>query len=385
MKSFIVSVGLVLLAQFGWAHTASYYTHYTNSGAQLSLVLNTNQSTFADGTVLELQIRAFNYITGRTSPGPTAGLPVQCLIDGQPVATVNAPWSPYGVTPVSAFVPLGNLPAGQHVVAVEHTNTFEYLTETMYVNTSTHSSWGTTYYHTYYNVYHHWTVPCTASSAFTVLPHPNLHRMSLAMDTTPTNVLADDAFSGPASDSPNGDQFNVIGQATLDGNGCVNLNTTTVNQSTLMSKASAVPQWMHLRFRASAYAEGTRIYGDGQPRGLRVGNNPNNAIEFYSVAGTTLGIRTIRNGVASTASFPLPSGVNSFHDYEIQVTPGAATFILNETVLGKLTNNLPTGPLNFHVTTHDGYAGNVPVTLDNVRLNTEILTRLLDRIRGDLK
>jgi hypothetical protein len=44
--------------------------------------------------------------------------------------------------------------------------------------------------------------------------------------------------------------------------------------------------------RAYAYAENWNpgVYGDKQPRGLRVGSDADNAVEFYSASRTSVGL-----------------------------------------------------------------------------------------------
>ena len=83
-----------------------------------------------------------------------------------------------------------------------------------------------------------------------------------------------------------------------------------------------------LRFTASAYAEGFNpgIYGDNQPRGLRVGSDANNAIEFYSAANAIVGMRVRNGGVGSDQTHAITPGVASMHLYEISVTSTSAVF-----------------------------------------------------------
>ncbi|NUQ65530.1 MAG: immunoglobulin domain-containing protein, partial [Pirellulales bacterium] len=157
--------------------------------------------------------------------------------------------------------------------------------------------------------------------------------------------------------------------------GQLNLSTQTGQSSWLRSKAAAAPvagQSLVLQMRAYAYAEGTSpgiVYGDKQPRGLRVGGDANNAIEFYSASRTSLGLRVRRDGVESLLTHSVPSGVDAMHDYEIVVTATAVTFKLDGVALGTITTNIPTGPLNVFVSTDDGGGvGNVPVTIESVRL-----------------
>lgn len=79
-----------------------------------------------------------------------------------------------------------------------------------------------------------------------------------------------------------------------------------------------------LDFTAYAYAEewNPGVYGDQQPRGLRAGTDGNNALEFYSVARTTVGIRARRNGSETLASYAFPAGVDSMRQLAVQVRRG---------------------------------------------------------------
>ena len=115
------------------------------------------------------------------------------------------------------------------------------------------------------------------------------------------------------------------------------------------------------------YAE-PRIYGNGQPRGLRVGSDANNVVEFYSIWGNNIGLRVRKNGVESLLAYAFPAGVWSMHDYEISVTPTSAVFKVDGVLAGTFTSNIPTGALNAYVTTYDGGFGNVPVYLDSISL-----------------
>ena len=351
------------------AHNATYYTHYTNAQAQLGLVLSTN--FVYPGQTLNLQVTAFGYISGHDgNPDPVLSIPVHCFVAGQPVGALAAPWSPYQVVPVSTTLVI-NLPPGTHPVSAQHTNTIEYLTETFYRYTSRHTVFLSTYYHDYFDLFHHVTVPASASQTLTVgdpAPNPNLHRLALALDTSATtNFLVEDEFTGLTGALPDASRFSCTADVVQNGSGLVNLNTEAVHRSTLCSLASApAGQPATLRFTAYAYAEGNVVYGDGQPRGLRHGADPNNAVEFFSAQGTALGMRATRDGVSTTVTTPIAT-VNTLLDYEIRVTSTAAQFFVGGALIGTITNNLPATPLNFHVTTYDGGFGNVPVGLDKVQ------------------
>ena len=111
------------------------------------------------------------------------------------------------------------------------------------------------------------------------------------------------------------------------------------------------------------------IYGDSQPRGLRVGSDANNAAEFYSLNYASVGMRLRKDGVESLAAYAVPSGVYSMHDYEISVTTTSVCFKVDGAVAGTFTSNIPTGALKLYVSTFDGGFGNVPVSLDSLSLS----------------
>ncbi|MFA7345289.1 MAG: leucine-rich repeat protein [Terrimicrobiaceae bacterium] len=188
------------------------------------------------------------------------------------------------------------------------------------------------------------------------------------------SVLVEDGFAGAAGTTPDAGKFEWSGEATQNGAGLLTLNTTAVSSSWLRSRAGAAPgagETLVLHMRAKAYAEGwdPGIYGDGQLRGLRVGTDANNAVEFYSLSRTSVGMRLRKDGVESLGSYALPSGVDALHDYEISVTPAEVSFKVDGAVAGTFTSNIPTGALNAYVSTFDGYAGQVPVSLDSLSLS----------------
>ncbi len=196
----------------------------------------------------------------------------------------------------------------------------------------------------------------------------------LALTLGASSVLVEDTFDGSASAPPDATRFEWGGDVAQNGSGQLGVSTWTANQSWVRSKAGAAPgldETLILQMRAYAYAEDWNpgIYGDGQPRGLRVGNDANNAAEFYSVSRTIVGMRVHKDGVASTASYALPSGVDMMHDYEISVSTTSVCFRVDGIPAGTFTNNIPTGALNLYVSSFDGYAGNVPVSLDSVSLS----------------
>lgn len=186
-------------------------------------------------------------------------------------------------------------------------------------------------------------------------------------------ILLSDDFSGVAGAPPDAAKYVWNGDVTQNGSGQLNVNTLSYRNSWIYSRTNAAPgsgQTLVLQMRAYAYAENwdPGVYGDRQPRGLRVGTDANNCAEFYSDARTSVGMRVRKDGVESASTYPLPAGVDSMHDYEISVTATSAVFKVDGTVAGTFTQNIPTGALNFHVSTYNSF-GNVPVTLDSLRLS----------------
>jgi hypothetical protein len=108
------------------------------------------------------------------------------------------------------------------------------------------------------------------------------------------------------------------------------------------------------------------VYGDKQPRGLRVGTDPNNAIEFISYARDTVEVRTVASGIATTTQYVLPPGktVYDFTEYRIEATSSSVKSYVDDVLIATHTTNIPTGPLNLYMgTSYEGY-GNVPVGAD---------------------
>jgi len=210
-----------------------------------------------------------------------------------------------------------------------------------------------------------------ASSAAAVNSGDAYYKNFQASTSPSASVLVEDDFVGAAGASPDASKFEWSGEVEQGGDGTLCLNTVWVNTSWLRSKAGAAPgagETLVLQMRAQAYAE-PGIYGGGQPRGLRVGTDANNAVEFYSVSQTSVGMRVRQDGVESVASYSLPSGVDSMHDYEISVTPTAVVFKVDGDLAGTITSNIPTGALNVYVSTYDGGFGQVPVWLDSLSLS----------------
>lgn len=200
-------------------------------------------------------------------------------------------------------------------------------------------------------------------------------------------VLLEEDFSGLVNTPPDAAKFDWDGEVKQNGSGQLVFNTLHINQSWLRSKASAtleLGQTLVLQFRASTYAENPRVYGDLQPRGLRVGNDADNVVEFYSISAVNLGMRVRKDGVESLASYSLPSRVDTMHDYEIAVTATSIIFMVDGLVTGTIVNNIPVGELNAYISTYDGGFGQVPITLDNLSfvLRDDPNTILLEHFEG---
>ena len=188
-------------------------------------------------------------------------------------------------------------------------------------------------------------------------------------------LLVQDDFSGTAGSAPNPAEFQYAGPVDRNGSGVLNINTIGTGYGWLKSLDSATPgasETVILRFRGYAYAEGwyPGIDGNAQPRGLRIGADANNVIEFYSVARDRIGIRTRANGGETTATHAVAS-VYDWHDYEIIVTPASAVFKVDGTTAATLTTHLPSGPLNAYFTSTSGIGSNLPIALESLWFSIE--------------
>jgi hypothetical protein len=124
--------------------------------------------------------------------------------------------------------------------------------------------------------------------------------------------------------------------------------------------------------RISTYCEGVYpgIYGDSQPRGLRVGNDANNAVEFISYDNSTVEARTVASGVDTLTDYTLPGGamVNTWVTYRIEATSDSARYFVDGVLVTTHKTHIPTGRLNLYVgTSYNGF-GNVPVGADRLYL-----------------
>jgi alpha-tubulin suppressor-like RCC1 family protein len=159
--------GIVLMSFASPVLAGTYYTHYTNAGCQVTLILSTNR--ISAGGTLEYSVVASGYRSGYTTGGPSLTIPVEILLDGQKISALGAPWHPYGVTPVTSAIT--NLTEGSHTVTIQHTNAFEYYSEQVYSHSVYHDPlFGSSWYDYYYNVFHYRTVPCSDTEALNVFP-----------------------------------------------------------------------------------------------------------------------------------------------------------------------------------------------------------------------
>ena len=143
-------------------------------------------------------------------------------------------------------------------------------------------------------------------------------------------LLVSDTFDGAAGTVPDAAKFDWGGDVAQNGSGQVSIQTWAAHSSWMRSKTNAtlsVGATLVLQMRAYAYAEapGT-VYGDYQPRGLRVGSDANNVMEFFSDSRTSVGMRVRNAGSESSTTYSLPAGVDSMHDYQISVTTTSAVF-----------------------------------------------------------
>lgn len=146
LKASIQTAVLLSLVGVSTGVAGTYYTHYTNYSCQVALTLEARE--IASGRVLNYSVAASGYLSGYTTSGPSTTIPVDVLRDGQTIITLNAPWRPYGVTPIGAAIT--NLAVGAHTIAIQHTNAFEYYSETVFSHSVFHSNpWGADWYDYY--------------------------------------------------------------------------------------------------------------------------------------------------------------------------------------------------------------------------------------------
>jgi hypothetical protein len=196
MKSVVSIVALTLTAsvQFVWAWgdvSTDHYFEHTNASTQLSLELSPAETVYWDGSSVNLHVTGYGYsCPNGINTGTT--LSINCLIDGTNVATTGFSWGCYSVNQVTNPVPLRDLAVGAHTVTVQHTNTIEYYTQTIFSYSTSSTSWGTTYWDYYYDRFHYFAVPCSDSKTFTVKPSPNFRKLQISL----TNNLASFTYTG---------------------------------------------------------------------------------------------------------------------------------------------------------------------------------------------
>ncbi|MEK7812701.1 MAG: carboxypeptidase regulatory-like domain-containing protein, partial [Candidatus Desantisbacteria bacterium] len=143
------------------------------------------------------------------------------------------------------------------------------------------------------------------------------------------------------------------------------------DSAAITSKATATVAMDKVIFdsRISVYEEWGNVYGDGQPRGLRVGTDPNNAIEFISTGNYGIQARSVSGGIPTTTNYSF-GGSRTRIIYRIEATANQVKFFVNGNQIATHTTNIPTGALNVYMSSHDGGAGNVPVNTDYLLLGT---------------
>jgi len=201
MRSFIKASFISALLLSGVGSTSvlgySYYTHYSNAYCQVTLTLPTKQIPV--GGTLSYSVTASGYNPGPSGGGPSLTIPVDVLVDDQYRTTLNAPWYPYGVTPVESSI--ASLTPGPHAVTLQHVNAFEYKSDTVFLYSQyVDPTWGSSYWNYYYNVYHYWTAPCSDTETVNVFvdalfpnsgPHGGGNSLTITSSIigTVTNVL----------------------------------------------------------------------------------------------------------------------------------------------------------------------------------------------------
>ncbi|MDD3431724.1 MAG: FISUMP domain-containing protein, partial [Bacteroidales bacterium] len=117
------------------------------------------------------------------------------------------------------------------------------------------------------------------------------------------------------------------------------------------------------------YEDNNTAYGP-LSRGLVSGTDRNNAIEFINISGSVIQARTVSGGVATTTDYNVGASVNNYYDYKIVASNSRVDFYFNNTLIATHTTNIPLVPLNVYFDT-SSWAGNVPVSIDYVRLELD--------------
>jgi hypothetical protein len=163
---------------------------------------------------------------------------------------------------------------------------------------------------------------------------------------------------------------NYVGLSTTNcansniGEGIATLRGTrqfSVNDGTLVFKARALDVYVEPYHPNTG--PGT-VYGNRQPRGLVNGDDRNNAIEFISMGASLIACRTVNGGVATQTVVDINQNLRMAHTYQIVAKPSEVKFYVNGALKCTHTTNIPVVSLNVYFSTSDGFAGNVPVSID---------------------
>jgi len=150
-------------------------------------------------------------------------------------------------------------------------------------------------------------------------------------------------------------------------NSTVTLATNGANSIKLYSNQQKSVSDGTLIFTATLYTYEDNNYAYGPlARGLVAGSDRNNAIEFINTNGSTIQVRTISNGVATTTDYNVGASVANMYNYKIIATSSKVDFYFNNNLIATHTTNIPTVPLNMYFDAST-FMGNVPQTIDNVK------------------
>jgi PEGA domain-containing protein len=135
----------------------------------------------------------------------------------------------------------------------------------------------------------------------------------------------------------------------------------SVNDGTLIFKTRALDVYVEPYHPNTG--PGT-VYGNRQPRGLVSGDDRNNAIEFISMGASLIACRTVNGGAATQTVVDIGQNLRMAHTYQIVARPDEVKFYVNGALKCTHSTNIPLVPLNVYFSTSDGFAGNVPVSID---------------------
>jgi RHS repeat-associated protein len=95
------------------------------------------------------------------------------------------------------------------------------------------------------------------------------------------------------------------------------------------------------------------VYDNFQPRGLRMGSDPNNAIEFWSYRKDAISTRTMYGGSGTIKIYYLPDGkeVKDNLIYRIEATSNEVKFYVDDILAATHNTNIPQGSLNLFLET----------------------------------